>query len=426
MKPAGLTPEEMVAGLEDLQRGPQVQLLLIAMGEAAVGPLARFLLGPPGLHPHPRMLAAEALGAIGGPRAIAALISALLAEDFAGLPDVLKLSEEAVRNCVARELGRSGARRAVEPLLEALGRFHLIEAGCALARFREARAVALLVERLEDSFVRERALEALLEFGPEAVGPLIESLGRRRSREGVELRPSVERRSVSLRLLGELRQPRAARAVARCLSEDTPEVRVAAAVALARLAPGIRSSEVARALLEGLRSPDPTVVEQCVEALVWTGSVIVATIVDALTAEADRAEVDDERAHASVLRSMARVLGRMGASGRAALTSLVGHRNPLIRGLALANLARADLALAAPLLRHALRDPDPRVRRTAAALLRDDRRHEDGPRRRFLSVFTGALGRWRHAVESAARDRRGAWEGGALRRARRSAPRILN
>lgn len=50
-----MTPEEVVRGLDDLQRGPEIQGLLIAMGPAAVEALTRFLLGPPSLHAQPRM-----------------------------------------------------------------------------------------------------------------------------------------------------------------------------------------------------------------------------------------------------------------------------------------------------------------------------------------------------------------------------------
>lgn len=57
---------ELVAGLDDPQRSWQVQMALIQWGEEAVPPLVEFLLGPPALDPHPRRLAAGAIGAIGG------------------------------------------------------------------------------------------------------------------------------------------------------------------------------------------------------------------------------------------------------------------------------------------------------------------------------------------------------------------------
>jgi HEAT repeat protein len=230
-----MTPEQLVQALEDLQRGPEAQVRLVILGESAVAPLARFLLGPPGLHAQPRMLAAEALGLIGGARAAEALAAALVAGDLASLDPVVRLSEEAVREVMARELGQLGAPAAVEPLVEALQRFRLVEAGLALARLREPRAVPLLVECLEDPFRRERAGAALVEFGPVGVDALIESLRERRMFDGDEVRPSLERRAESARLLGELGDPRAEPALRESLTDGARDVRVAAAVALARL-----------------------------------------------------------------------------------------------------------------------------------------------------------------------------------------------
>lgn len=98
---------ELVAGLDDPQRSWQVQMALIQWGEEAVEPLVEFLLPPPTLDPHPRCLAAEALGAIGGEKALEGLIKALTINDVAGRGPQIQLAEEAVRNCVAEQLGRA-------------------------------------------------------------------------------------------------------------------------------------------------------------------------------------------------------------------------------------------------------------------------------------------------------------------------------
>jgi HEAT repeat protein len=364
------------------------------MGGAAVEPLARFLLGPPSLHAQPRTLAAEALGLIGGTRAVDALIAALLAGDIADLPHVLRLSEEAVRNCVARELGRLGDPRAIEPLLEALRRFHLVEAGAALGRFGEVRAVPSLIDCLEDSFIRERAATVLLEFGPDALGPLIESVGRRRARDGDELRPSRERRAACTRLLGELRNPDAEAPLVACLTDEAQEVRVAAGLALSRLAPGARDLEVIPALVEGLRGRDPLVSDECVEALGSVGPAAVPAVVEALTVEAARLQAQSEPHPSAALRSTARALGQMGAPGGEALLFLVGHPSPLVRGLAVANLGKSPVAGARVALRRALRDPDLRVRLTAVAFLEDVREGDWGGRvRRVLAALLGRVRR---------------------------------
>lgn len=83
--------DRLVTGLEDLARGPEAQLLLIACGPAAIPPLARYLAGPPALHPQPRLLAAQALGAIGGPAAVRALGAALVADSFERASPVVRL-----------------------------------------------------------------------------------------------------------------------------------------------------------------------------------------------------------------------------------------------------------------------------------------------------------------------------------------------
>ncbi len=114
---SGESPAALVRGLHDLQRGRAVQLRL-ALGWDAVDPLGEFLLGPPAPHPQPRMLAAEALGAIGGSRAARILATTLTAIDLASLPPSYRLSGDAVRNRAARELGRD--TRAVASLVECL------------------------------------------------------------------------------------------------------------------------------------------------------------------------------------------------------------------------------------------------------------------------------------------------------------------
>jgi hypothetical protein len=363
-----MTPEQLVQALEDLQRGPEAQVRLVILGESAVAPLARFLLGPPGLHAQPRMLAAEALGLIGGARAAEALAAALVAGDLASLDPVVRLSEEAVREVMARELGQLGAPAAVEPLVEALQRFRLVEAGLALARLREPRAVPLLVECLEDPFRRERAGAALVEFGPVGVDALIESLRERRMFDGDEVRPSLERRAESARLLGELGDPRAEPALRESLTDGARDVRVAAAVTLARLGAGREAITLVPALLEGARSEGASVADECAAALVGTGPE--AAPADALSEEADRAGARGDAAPTPVLRRLARVLSAQGDPGIAALVALSHDARPLVRGLAVANLGRAPATIFDTVLGAATHDPDRRVRRTAEGLQR--------------------------------------------------------
>jgi HEAT repeat protein len=314
------------------------------------------------------VLAAEALGAIGGARAIAALTAVLVAGDLRALPPPLRLSEEAVRSCVARELGRAGATDARGALLDALHRFHLVDAGTVLARFGDRRAVPDLVDCLDDAFLRERAAVPLREFGPVAVDTLLAGLTRRVVQHGAEARWSVERRAACARLLGEIGDPGADSALTRALADETREVRVAAAVALSRLGCGDVPGVVS-ALVEGLRSEDRLAVDDCEGALVSLGPPAVSGILDVLAHEVDRMGAARERVPSSVVLALARALRRIGAPGVHALVSLARHGNPLARGVVVANLGHSESPVAGSVVTRALRDADARVRRTARAVL---------------------------------------------------------
>lgn len=227
-----MNPRELVKKLDDLRQNLDAQLQLIMMGQEAVDPLIEFLLSAPTLHPQPRCLAAEALGAIGGARAIDGLIRVLTVNDVRDRDPTIRLSEEVVRNCAAEQLGRLGDRRAIEPLLEALERFHLVGAAEALAKLEEARAIPLMIDRLEDPFSRERIGNALLTFGQEVQGALIETSSVKRLVHEEEARGSRERRAEAARLLGVLRSQKATDALIELLDDEAPEVRLQAALAL--------------------------------------------------------------------------------------------------------------------------------------------------------------------------------------------------
>ena len=227
-----MNARETVKKLDDLHQNLDAQLQLIMMGQEAVDALIEFLLSAPALHPQPRCLAAEALGAIGGQKAIDGLISALTINDVSDRDPTIRLAEEVVRNCAAEQLGQLDDRRAVEPLLEALGRFHLVGAAESLAKLEEARAIPLMIVRLEDSFSRERIGNALLMFGAEVQGALIETLSVKRLFRDEEARGSQERRAEAARLLGVLRSPKSTDPLIERLDDEVQEVRLQAALAL--------------------------------------------------------------------------------------------------------------------------------------------------------------------------------------------------
>lgn len=230
-----MTAQELVQALDDLRHNLDAQLQLIMLGEKAVEPLIEFLLSPPALHPEPRCLAAEALGAIGGEKTIDGLIRALTINDVRARDPSIRLSEEVVRNRAAEQLGRLGERRAIEPLLDALNRFHLVGAAEALAKLGEARAIPLMIDRLEDPFIRERIGAALLTFGQEVQIPLMDALSVKRLFHGEESKGSRERRAEAARLLSELKAEKAIEPIVELLDDEAEEVRLQAALALCDL-----------------------------------------------------------------------------------------------------------------------------------------------------------------------------------------------
>ncbi len=179
----------------------KIQLELISLGDAAVNPIISFLLSGPTNEHEPRCLAAETLAIIGGEDAIGGLVTALLKPLDVSDP-VKALTEEAVKDCICHALQKLGDRKAVEPLLIALEKYHLVGAAEALAEFGEQRAIPILAELLEDSFKRTRIYEALLKFGKDAVEELVKTTELKKLREDVEILPSIERRAEAIKLLG--------------------------------------------------------------------------------------------------------------------------------------------------------------------------------------------------------------------------------
>lgn len=227
-----MTLRGLVKGLEDLYRNRQMQLVLIMQGEAAVEPLIEFLLGPPSLHAEPRCLAAEALGIIGGDRAVEGLIQALTIHDVSNADPIIQLAEETVRNWIVGQLDQLGDRRAIPALLDALRRYHLANAATALAKFGVAEAIPEIVSLLEDDFIRDRLAEALQIFGRTAVPQLVETISVRRYFDLEEHPASIRRRACAARLLGGFRDPGVNTQLSNLLTDDADPARFEAALAL--------------------------------------------------------------------------------------------------------------------------------------------------------------------------------------------------
>lgn len=264
--------EDLVRGLDNLRWNLQVQADIFTLGERAVPALVRFLHQPPSQFPDGRVLAAEALGRIGGESALQGLLSALSPTKLSDLGPVVRLAEETVQDSVARQLGRIGDRRAVPRVIEALRASRLIGAADALVQFHEVTAIPWLIEGLEDAFKRDRFALAIQEIGTGAIPFLIETLARRRMYSGEELLPSLERRAKALQLLARLGATEAAATIRTALGDPSDVVRTEAALAYVVVAESKDDLlEAVPALLAGLTHPDFLQRDRCAEALVGIG-----------------------------------------------------------------------------------------------------------------------------------------------------------
>jgi HEAT repeat protein len=149
-----------------------------------------------------RTSAARALGNIKDPRAIEPLIT------------LLREGSPLVREASAHALGDLKDPKAVGPLITALKK-GCQEAGPALAQIGE-RAVAPLIECLQDADTRRTAKDALVTIGKPAVGPLIEAF--RQARGDVRLAADYARLTAA-GALAEIDDPRAADTLAAALSD---------------------------------------------------------------------------------------------------------------------------------------------------------------------------------------------------------------
>ena len=149
------------------------------------------------------------------------------------------------------ELGRQGDDKAVDLLVGALARKDGVARNAAreLGKMRNERAIPPLIALLGDLEVSQAAAEALLAFGPAAVGPLMEVL---KSGNG-------DARERAAFALGELRDKRAVEPLVLVMqTDDVYAVRAAAATALGQ----IKDARAVWVLVATLQMRDETTPER--------------------------------------------------------------------------------------------------------------------------------------------------------------------
>ena len=169
---------------------------------------------------------------------------------------LLQQAEPEARRVAVQQIAKVRGREAAELLLRALGDedWRVRKDGAAVAASLEQRdeIVAALVSALEETVnigLRNAAVEALVAIGPEAVTAAIEMLGR----------VDADARKLVVEVLGGIPDARGTVALARALSDEDANVRVAAAEALGNAAlAGEDSRDVAtEALVGALSTNDP-------------------------------------------------------------------------------------------------------------------------------------------------------------------------
>jgi len=199
-------PAALIERLNNLYEGPLVLPGVIRLGDAAVPGLEAILRGPSQALPHARCMAADALGAIGGPEAASALVGALR-DSIARTPDVISLeAERVVVDRIANHLCAHRENDVIEALLEALRITPYPACARALGELKDPRAIPLLIECLHDDAARGAALDALRRFGWDACPALIGTLIQPRLRRGLEAPSSIGEGPIRLRAVRLIRR----------------------------------------------------------------------------------------------------------------------------------------------------------------------------------------------------------------------------
>jgi HEAT repeat protein len=240
----------LVHQLNDLSQNDQVLLEVVRAGRDATPYLVDFLFSAPSLHPQPRCLAAEALGMMGGPQAVEALIAVLSKNSQKMMSPQLWLSEKAIRNRACLELGRLQATNAIPALMLALQENRLEGSAYALTELGVREAIPWLIECLEEDSIRNAVSECLVHFVPEAFPCLRQTVWDIRIIDGVELASSSGRRAEAARLLGDLDFDASAVILLKLLRDCQAPVRFNAALALAHRGDASQKKEALTTLLE--------------------------------------------------------------------------------------------------------------------------------------------------------------------------------
>lgn len=339
-------------------------------------------------HPEVRLAAVEALRRLGSPAAVEPLIRSLAdpegpvrhkaAQALADLgePDWQRLVQGYAEDFL--NLGQSDDERALDVLVRALsrqrgaGRAH---AAKALGTLRDPRAVAPLIDALDqdDAEARRAATKALCQMGEVAREPL---MSRFLDRDGT----SPEVRAELALALGHLGGSGPLEPLLRALGEPSPVLRSCAASALGRLG----RAEALEPLVELLADPEGEVRRCAAQALYELGDKGWRNWIEGDDEDWLRLGHARDRRALGVLRAVlkrgldpagrrkiAEALGRHGGEGALEpLTTLLDDGDPEVRARAAESLGQLDHPQAPDRAVAAAADLAPEVRLAAARALK--------------------------------------------------------
>lgn len=299
--PAERTVCGLVARLANLHDGPDAIPEIVALGNAAIPQLEKFLRGPSQSLHHSRVLAADALAAIGGEEVCDALIRSLR-DSIARTPVPLaREAEDVVVSRVAEHLLHFRGPSVIEALLDALRTRPYPACARALGELGDRRAVPLLVECLNEDAAREAAMWSLRRFGAFAKTPLRVLLNSPPVADAMEAPSRIDGRAAAAALLADLHDRVALESV---LDDPQRPVRLAAAVGLVRCG-GCVSRRTLDTLLQGLDEPDWMRAETIMAALEPSRESIAPALLEILEpSSADAAGLRRQRRTAELVGRM--------------------------------------------------------------------------------------------------------------------------
>jgi hypothetical protein len=304
----------LVRELQNLQRGPLVLPDIIALGEIAVPALEAALRGPSQALHHPRSLAADALGVIGGEAADGALARALMDSTRRVLNPVFQEAEAVVVGRIATHLSRHQRHSATEALLESMRLRPGPACARALGELRDPRAIPLLVRSLGEDAARDAAMNALRRFGRTPILRLRALLARPHYVGDIEPPTSIDARAAAAVLLGEIVE-RAPLLLA--LEDRARPVRVAAAMSLLQMSASPPLPAALEILVQGLDDPNWTVAEAIMGVLTDRSAAVAGMLEDQLK------NPGEDGASLRRHRRAAILAGRLG----------IAHAAPILAGL---------------------------------------------------------------------------------------------